>query len=251
MHKLIHINKKKMAAKSDKLLFLLNLPCICVFAALVVIVNVIMRFTAPPVSMYRVVFYTAFCCTAVSFVISVIVLSSSGRKIKNSGEYTYIEITDSAVVFSEHEKSVSDGKDYTEHIILSVIKLVDIEDAFTENGKIIVRGETKCFALPAKWLVYEISDTGKILFEREWNNTYGGETKKEARISDNFTFGDRIVKRILLCAAKCKTDERKRQEFHRKMLAAAAKVKKRTGLTQKYKEPPLHLPREGVKKRNW
>lgn len=250
-HKIIHINEKKMSGRYDKIQLALNIPVIAAAAALIIIVNVVMKAVTAPVGLYRVVIYAAFGVITYSFLVSFIITLTAKRAIPAHKRNTYIEISQGIIVFSRYEKTViTDSGKREEHIRMWVMKLTDIEDGCVKSDNIIFKGKARYFCMPADWLRYTVSSGGRIEFERWWNDEYGGENIHEVKIHDDYTFSERIVKRVLLCAERERIDEKRREDFKKRMLELAGSIDKKKGLTLKYKDP-RRMPREGIKERKW
>lgn len=251
MHKLFHINEKKLAFRFDRMQLILNIPVFAAAAALLIIVNVVMRLMSAPVEFYRAVIYALFFVTAYSFIVALLITIISTNSIRANKKYSFIEITGGSIVFSQHEKTVRTDKGKKEYVKMWVMKLSDVEDVSASGSFLVIKGKARFFCLPEDWLTYTVNENGSIEFEHWWNDSYGGEIVHTIKIKDNYTFGERILRRILLCAEKQKITEQRREEFRRRMLTIAASMDKKRGISQKYKEPPVRLPREGIKERKW
>ena len=66
-----------------------------------------------------------------------------------------------------------------------------------------------------------------------------------------YHLAEQMTDELTACAEKQKITEQRREEFRRRMLTIAASMDKKRGISQKYKEPPVRLPREGIKERKW
>ncbi|MGN0691396.1 MAG: hypothetical protein ACI4K7_03500 [Oscillospiraceae bacterium] len=251
MHKLFHINEKKLAYRFDRTQLILNIPVFAAAAALLVIVNVVMRLLSAPMELYRAVIYAVFFITAYSFIVALFITVISTGSIRANKKYSFIEITGGSIVFSQHEKTVRTRKGKKEYVKMWVMRLSDVEDVGTSGSCLVIKGKARYFCLPEDWLKYSVNENGSIEFERWWNDSYGGQIVHSVKIKDNYTFGERILRRILLCAEKQKITEQRREEFRRRMLTIAASMDKKRGIAPKYKEPPVRLPREGIKERKW
>ena len=197
------------------------------------------------------VFYGANIFTAYSFIVCTAGSIAATVGMKRHSMYTGVEIFSNAVVFSEHKKVVFTGDEAQEYIDFYIMSLSDVEDVGSDKGTLFVRGNARHFCCPEEWVRYSAGDNGEIAFEHDWNSEFGGERVDMVRIKDYYTLGERILRRILICAERYRTDERKREQFRERMLAIAKTIDKKKGLTRKYVEPERRLPREGIKKRNW
>lgn len=250
-HKIIHVNEKKISLRYDRIQLILNVPVIAAALALIIIINVVMRAAEPPVELYRAVIYVIFAVTSYSFLISLLITVTAKRAVPAHKRNTYIELSNGMIVFSQYEKTVvTEFGKHEEHIEMWVMKLTDVEDAYVKRNSIVFKGRARYFCMPADWLRYSIGETGRIEFERWWNDVYGGKNVQEVKIRDNYTFGERIVKRVLYCAEKERIDEKRRADFRKRMLEIAGSIDKRKGLTLKYKDT-ARMPREGIKNRKW
>ena len=251
MHKLFHVSKKKISALCTKFVLLLNIPTAAAAVALIVIVNVVMRGASVPIELYRTVFYAVDIFVAYSFVICFLNSLICGHMTEAHGKYTYIEISDGSLVISQHEKTVYGLFDSEEYVRMWLVKLSDVEDVYSDKGCLFIKSPARLFVMPERWLRYIIDDSGKICFEHPWNEDFGGEKVDLVKIKDYYPLGERILKRILFCAEKSRITEKRRAEFREKMLSIAKRSNRKKGLTQKYKEPRIRGPREGIKNRNW
>lgn len=251
MHKIFHINEKKLAFRYNKAQLILNIPVFAAAIALLIIVNVIMRLMTAPIELYRAVIYAAFFITSYSFAVALYIAAASTHSAAANKKYSFIEITGSSIVFSQHEKTVRIRGGKKEYVKMWVMKLIDVEDVCTSGSCLVIKGKARFFCLPEDFLRYSVNENGEISFERWWNDSYGGSIVHIVKIRDNYTFGERILQRIIFCAEKQKINEKRREEFRIRMLSIAAKMEKKRGISQKYKDPPVKLPREGIKERKW
>ena len=251
LHKLFRANEKKLAHRYNKRLLFLNIPSLAAATALLVIVNVVMRLLPSPMELYRAVFYSVNIFIAYSFGVCLAGSVISDIRLKGHRKHTYIEISDSSIVFSQYEKTVSEGGGkFSEYIKMWIMDLADVEDVYSDRDDLFIKGRARYFCLPADMLDYSVND-GKVEFAHWWNDSFGGQNVHTVKIHDNYTLGERILKRILICSEKYRTNEQKRKEYHDRMLAIAKSIDRKKGLQPRYKEPKRHLPREGIKERKW
>lgn len=237
MHKIMHVDEKRLARKYNFRIFFVNLPAISVALALGAVVYIFIYKSPepPPVFLYRAVFYSFYALSGYSFISCLIGTVISEIMIKAHKENTYIEISDSLMVVSQHMRTIfSDGK-FKHYKKMWVMNLNDVEDAVCIKNHITITGKARYFYENRDWLKYKNNENG-ISFDRWWYDSNGGKFVSSVDLIDFYIFGERIVKRILHASDKVRERARRREEFRKHMLGIAAGIKTPTGVvTEKYK----------------
>ena len=104
MKKTFHVNEKIISAKYNRRLFLVNLPSLSVLVSLLAIVLIFSVFgnVSIPEAMYRYIFYGTYFCVLYSFVTCLIGSAIADISVKAHKKHTYIEISDSCLILSQH-----------------------------------------------------------------------------------------------------------------------------------------------------
>jgi len=239
MDRVMRINEKRLARKYNIRILFVNLPAISVALALLVIVYVFIYKNThrPPDFLYRAVFYSFYAITGYSFAVCLAGTVISSVLIKAHKEHTYIEISDSLLVVSQHMQTVYRDRRFAHYKKMWVANLNDVTDAVCVKNRITITGKARYFYEDCNWLKYVKTENG-ISFERWWYDQNGGKTVNSVELIDFYSFGEHIAKRILRASHKVRERTRRREEFRRKMLAIAASAAPPTGIVaEKYKNP--------------
>lgn len=238
MHKTFRIDEKHLAAKYNRRLFLINLPSIAIALSLslVVLLFITLAKTNPPIIIYRTIFYATYFCAAYSFIVCLTGSIISAVVIKSHRLNTYIEISDSVMVISEHYRTCIQDFKLVYYKKMWVVKLKDVTEVSCVRNHITILSNARYFCERTDWLGYEKTDNG-ISFDNWWYDSHGGKNVNTIEITDFYTYGERIVRRIAFCSHKIKEREERREAFRREMLEIARNTKKRKGITDKYQEP--------------
>lgn len=240
MKKVFKVNEKRISAKYNRRIFLLNLPSISVLLSLLAIVILFVILSDGgaymPDILYQCIVYGAYFCIAYSFVVCFIGSVVSDVILKAHKEHTYIEIADAYLVVSQHSQTVfTDGKRRS-FKKLWIAKLTDIENVDFVKKHIVIYTNARYFHEDAEWLNYESTSDG-IDFDNWWYNSNGGATVDVIEVTDFYTHGERIVKRIEFCSKKITERENRREKFRREMLEIARNSKHKPGISEKYVPP--------------
>ena len=236
--KTFHVNKKRILSKYNRIIFLLNLPSLSIILSLFIIVLIFFVFNHGDVNIpdviYRSIFYGTYYCVAYSFIVCLIASIVSDILLKAHSEHTYIEISDSQLVISQHYQTVfTDGK-MTSYKKLWIIDLKELQSIECVKDHIIIHAPARYFNERADWLRYESTDNG-IDFDNWWYDSNCGKKVQTVEITDYYTYGERIAQRIEYCSAKVIDREARREQFRREMLEIAKSTKHKRGISDKYK----------------
>ena len=240
MKKTIHADKKRILRKYNTRILLLNLPSLAAGIAALAIVGLFHIIGTEnlniPKVIYSTMFYTLYFSVAYSFIVCLIGSIISDVLLKAHSEHTYIEIADSLLVISQHDQTVfTDGK-FRSYKKLWIIDLKEVEEVECIKNHLIITANARYFNENADWLHYEKGDNG-VDFDNWWYNKNGGKTVQSVEITDFYTYGERIAKRIMFCSRKAIAQAERRERFRKEMLDIAKNTKRRRGISEKYKEP--------------
>lgn len=240
MKKTFHVNEKILAAKYNRRLFLVNLPSISLIISLLAIVLIFYVFGDGKVSIpdviHSYVFYGTYFCVLYSFIVCLFGSILSEILIKAHKKHTYIEISDSSLVVSEHFQTVfCDGK-FRSFKKLWIIDLKDVKNVECLQKSIVITAKARYFNENADWLGYVRTENG-VDFDNWWYNCNGGKEVHSVEIHDFYTNSERIAGRILLCSDKIIERTKQREEYRRRMLEIAKNTKHKRGISDKYKPP--------------
>lgn len=236
MKKTFHVNEKIISAKYNRRLFLVNLPSLSVLVPLLAIVLIFSVFgnVSIPEAMYRYIFYGTYFCVLYSFVTCLIGSVIADISVKAHKKHTYIEISDSCLILSQHSCTRFCEGRLRSYKKLWIIDLNDIEDVECLQNSIVITAKARYFDQDADWLGYVRTENG-VDFDNWWYNSNGGATVHSAEITDYYTNGERIAQRIRLCSEKISERTRKREEYRRRMLEIAGNTNHKRGISDKYK----------------
>lgn len=236
MKKTFHVNEKIISAKYNRRLFLVNLPSLSVLVSLLAIVLIFSVFgnVSIPEAMYRYIFYGTYFCVLYSFVTCLIGSVIADISVKAHKKHTYIEISDSFLILSQHSCTRFCEGRLRSYKKLWIIDLNDIEDVECLQNSIVITAKARYFDQDADWLGYVRTENG-VDFDNWWYNSNGGATVHSAEITDYYTSGERIAQRIRLCSEKISERTRKREEYRRRMLEIAGNTDHKRGISDKYK----------------
>lgn len=242
IRKTIHSDKKRISAKYNHRLFLLNLPSVAVlisaFAVAAIFFYIADDGSNVPTVIFTTLFYCLYFASLYSFIVCLVGSIISHVFLKAHSEHTYIEISDSYLVISQHDQTVFNEGRFRSYKKLWIIHLKDVEQVECIKNHIIVTAKARYFNEDAEWLHYERGEDG-IDFDNWWYNKNGGKDVQSVEITDFYTHGERIVKRILFCSNKVIDRTQRRERFRQEMLEIARNTKKRKGISDKY-EPPKY-----------
>ncbi len=242
MKKTIHCDRKRISAKYNRRLFLINLPSVAILISAFAIAAIFYYIAGDgsdiPNVLTTTLFYCLYFAAAYSFLVCLAGSIISHVFLKAHKEHTYIEISDSYLVISQHDQTVySEGK-FRSYKKLWIIHLKDVEQVECIKNHIVITAKARYFNENAEWLHYERGEDG-MDFDNWWYNKNGGKYVQSVEITDFYTYGERIVKRILFCSKKVIDRTEKRERFRREMLEIARNTKHRKGISDKY-EPPKY-----------
>ncbi len=238
VRRMIRVSEKRLAARYSRRIFLASIPALTVLISLlaVVVVFVIYLDADVPQEVYLTIFYAAYASTAYGAVVCLIGSIMEDILIKAHRENTYIQISGSVMVVSQHSRSAYiDGK-WVHYKKMWVIDLADVENVECIRNHLTIKTKARYFHEDASWISYHKTDDG-ISFDRWWYNENGGKNVDSVDITDFYTFGDRIADHIDHCAGKSRQRELRRQAFRNEMLEIAKNVKRPQRLPDRYKEP--------------
>ena len=238
MRKMIRVNEKRLTAKYNRRIFLAALPAISMLVSLlaVVLLFVAGRDNELPQEMYRTIFYTAYAACAYGFVVCLIGSVTEEILIRAHREHTYIHISGSVMVVSQHTRTVfRDGK-WIHYKKMWVIKLADVTNVECIRNHLTITAEARYFNEDTRWLGYSESEDG-ISSDRQWYDVNGGKQVQSIEVTDFYTYGDRIARHITHCAVKTRERNARRESFRREMLEIAKGVKHPNRLRDRYKPP--------------
>ena len=238
MHKMIRVNEKRLAAKYNRRIFLAALPALSVLISLLIIVLifVVKLGTDLPQQMYRTIIYLAYASIAYGFVVCLIGSILEEILIRAHREHTYIQITDSVMIASQHYQTVFRDWKWVHCKKMWVVKLAEVENAECIRNHITLNAPARYFNEDASWLGYTRTDEG-IAFDRWWYDKNGGKNVTSLEITDFYTHGERIVRHILHCADKIREREQRRARFRKEMLEIAKNVNYPHKLKDRYQPP--------------
>lgn len=244
MQKMIRVNEKRLAAKYNRRMFLVSLPALSILVSLFVIVMIFVVWldSNMPQEMYRTIFYAAYASIAYGFIVCLIGSVMAGILIRAHREHTYIHISGSVMVISQHNRSAFLDWKWVHYKKMWVIKLADVENVECIRDHITITAKARFFNEDAQWLSYHKTDDG-ISFDRWWYNNNGGKDVTNIEITDFYTYGERIARHITHCARKTRETELRRQAFRKEMLEIAKNVKhpkKRPDRYQPNKRPRIY-----------
>lgn len=181
-------------------------------------------------------FYVLYFSVAYSFIVCLIGSIISDVLLKAHTEHTYIEIADSLLVISQHDQTVWNEGGFHSYKKLWIIDLKEVEEVECIKNQLVITAKARYFNERADWLHYEKGESG-VDFDNWWYNTNGGKIVQTVEITDFYTHGERIAKRIMFCSKKAIDQAERRERFRKEMLDIAKNTKRRRGISDKYKEP--------------
>lgn len=238
MRKMIRVNEKRLAAKYNSRIFLASLPALSVLVSLMVITAIFIVYldAQMPREMYAAIVYAAYGAFAYGTVVCLIGFSAESILIRAHLEHTYIHISGSVMIVSQHSRSAFLDWKWVHYKKMWVIKLSDVENVECIRNQLTITAKARYFHENAEWLKYSETDEG-IAFDRWWYDENGGKTVDTVEVTDFYTYGERIARHINHCAEKTRDREQRRQAFRNEMLEIARNVKRPKGLTDRYVPP--------------
>lgn len=239
---MIRVNEKRLSAKYNRRIFLAALPAVSILVSLLAVVLIFVPGQNGhggygrelPQEMYRTIFYVAYAACAYGFVVCLIGSVTEEILLRAHREHTYIHISGSVMVVSQHTRTVfRDGK-WIHYKKMWVIKLADVTNVECIRNHLTITAEARYFNEDACWLGYSETDDG-ISFDRKWYDANGGKTVKSVEVTDFYTYGDRIARHIAHCADKTRERDIRRERFRAEMLEIAKGVKHPNKLKDRYK----------------
>lgn len=236
MRKMIRVNEKRLTAKYNRRIFLAALPAVSMLVSLLVVVLLFVSGldSELPQEMYRTIFYVAYAACAYGFVVCLIGSVTEEILIRAHREHTYIHISGSVMVVSQHTRTVFRGGKWIHYKKMWVIRLADVTNVECIRDHLTITAEARYFNEDARWLGYSETENG-IAFDRWWYDANGGRSVKNIEVTDFYTYGDRIARHISHCADKTRERDLRRESFRKEMLEIAKGVKHPHKLKDRYK----------------
>ncbi len=239
MKKTFHINEKRVAAGYYRRIFLLNIPSLGILLSILAIVVLFYvpeeNVTIPEV-IHQYVFYGTYFCVLYSFIVCLIGSEIADIFLKAHREHTYIEISDYCLVVSQHCQTLFCEGRFRSYKKLWIIDLRSVESVECVKNHITINAPARYFNEDASWLQYEKTENG-VDFDNWWYNTNGGKLVHTVEITDFYTHGERIVRRIKFCSEKVIERTERRERFRREMLEIARNTRHQKGISDKYIPP--------------
>ncbi|MDE5992438.1 MAG: hypothetical protein K2G87_05250 [Oscillospiraceae bacterium] len=236
MRKMIRVNEKRLTAKYNRRIFLAALPAVSMLVSLLVVVLLFVTGLDKelPQEMYRTIFYAAYAACAYGFVVCLIGSAAAEILIRAHREHTYIHISGSVMVVSQHTRAVRQDGKWVHYKKMWVIKLADVTNVECIRNHLTINAEARYFNEDARWLSYSETEDG-ISFDRWWYDVNGGRIVSTVEVTDFYTYGDRIARHIDHCANKIRERNLRRERFRREMMEIAKGVKHPKRIRDKYK----------------
>ncbi len=236
MHKIFRISEKRLAARYNLRILLFNIPAAAVILSLAVIVAVFINTKTPdtPTVLYYAVFYASYASIFYSFLICLAGSLISAVKIKAHSADTYIEIIDDIMIISQHNQTRIQKMKFVSYKKLWVIRLKDISEIICEKNHMIISSQARYFNEKADWLNYERTGNG-ISFDNWWYDSNGGKNVNSVNVTDFYSYGERIAKRIAFCSHKIKIRDERREAFRDEMLKIARTANHPKKIQDRYK----------------
>lgn len=236
MRKMIRVNEKRLTAKYNRRIFLAALPAVSMLVSLLVVVLLFVTGLDKelPQEMYRTIFYVAYAACAYGFVVCLIGSAAAEILIRAHREHTYIHISGSVMVVSQHTRAVYQDGRWVHYKKMWVIKLADVTNVECIRNHLTINAEARYFNEDASWLGYSETEDG-ISFDRWWYDVNGGRTVGTVEVTDFYTYGDRIARHIDHCANKIRERNLRRERFRQEMMEIAKGVKHPKRIRDKYK----------------
>lgn len=236
MRKMIRVNEKRLTAKYNRRIFLAALPAVSMAVSLLVVVLLFVTGLDKelPQEMYRTIFYVAYAACAYGFVVCLIGSAAAEILIRAHREHTYIHISGSVMVVSQHTRAVYQDGRWVHYKKMWVIKLADVTNVECIRNHLTINAEARYFNEDARWLGYSETEDG-ISFDRWWYDVNGGRTVGTVEVTDFYTYGDRIARHIDHCANKIRERNLRRERFRQEMMEIAKGVKHPKRIRDKYK----------------
>lgn len=238
MQKMIRVNEKRLAAKYNRRIFLAALPAISILISLFIIVTlfVVHLKTDMPQEMYCIVFYAAYAAVAYGFIVCLIGSVVEDILIRAHREHTYIQISGSVMIISQHARTVFREWKWINYKKMWIVNLADVKNVECIRNHITINADARYFNEDASWLGYTKTDDG-IAFNRWWYDTNGGKLVTNIEITDFYTYGERIVRHIRHCSYRIRERNMRREAFRNEMLKIAKGVNHPNKLQDRYKPP--------------
>ncbi|MDE5577064.1 MAG: hypothetical protein K2J11_06730 [Oscillospiraceae bacterium] len=236
MRKMIRVNEKRLTAKYNRRIFLAALPAVSMLVSLLVVVLLFVTGLDKelPQEMYRTIFYAAYAACAYGFVVCLVGSAAAEILIRAHREHTYIHISGSVMVVSQHTRAVCHDGKWVHYKKMWVIKLADVTNVECIRDHLTINAEARYFNEDARWLGYSETEDG-ISFDRWWYDVNGGRIVSTVEVTDFYTYGDRIARHIDHCANKIRERDLRRERFRREMMEIAKGVKHPKRIRDKYK----------------
>lgn len=236
MRKMIRVNEKRLTAKYNRRIFLAALPAVSMLVSLLVVVLLFVTGLDRelPQEMYRTIFYVAYAACAYGFAVCLIGSAAAEILIRAHREHTYIHISGSVMVVSQHTRAVFHDGRWVHYKKMWVIKLADVTNVECIRNHLTINAEARYFNEDARWLGYSETEDG-ISFDRWWYDVNGGRIVSTVEVTDFYTYGDRIARHIDHCANKIRERDLRRERFRMEMLEIAKGVKHPKRLRDRYK----------------
>ncbi|MGN0654520.1 MAG: hypothetical protein ACI4KD_06345 [Oscillospiraceae bacterium] len=210
---------KKLSARYNKRIFLVNIPSL----ALIITLAVISYFSKDDIMPIK---YYSFFFTILTFLLGyslvTVFIGSALATVKLDGhkKHTFIHIKNNFLIISKYKQTVLLSPDCDQYKQLDIIKLDEIEDIYLFGKKIIIVAPTRKITERADFLDYDIKD-GELFFCDSWNSSCAGEMCAGVEIGNLFKRPMAIAKTIERCQKNSLEKQRKRSEFRERMLSMA------------------------------
>ncbi len=238
MQKMIRVNEKRLAVKYNNRIFLASIPALSILVSLTAVTAIFMLYLDAdlPREMYVTIIYALYAAFAYGFLVCLIGSVTEDILIRAHREHTYIQISGSVMVVSQHSRSAFLDWKWVHYKKMWVIKLADVENVECIRNQLTITAKARYFHENADWLKYRTTDDG-ISFDRWWYDENGGKDVNIIEVTDFYTYGERIARHITHCAEKTRDREQRRQAFRNEMLEIARNVKRPKGIANKYIPP--------------
>lgn len=223
MTKQFHVKKKKLLARYNRRILVLNILPIA-FVLMLLFMAYFPPETLNIIPYYRFYFLFLTVCMGYSFVTVLAGSLIANSRFKGHMKHSFVEIENGSLIVSRYTQSVfRDGK-FIDYKKLWVIDLTKVEDIYYYKGTVIVTAPARCFHEESDWLGFTKSRKG-IQFDRWWYDMNGGVLLNGVEIPNDFASGQRIARTIENATGIMRRKEEKRRAFRERMLAIAEKRK--------------------------
>ncbi len=239
MKKIFNIHSKRVSMKYNRTIFLLNLPSIggLISFAIIVLLFYVWNISGtqlPPIILYCILI-GSYCCILYSFFVCLIGFITAKILLNAHEKHTYIEIDDIHLVVSKHTQTVFEKGKFKSYKKMWIFDLNDIDEVEYYKKHIIIYGKARYFHENTDFLSYTKTEKG-IEFSHWWYDKNGGKEVNIVEVPDFYSYGDRIIKKIMRSSTRIKERTDRRQKFHKKMLYIANNTDRKIGLTDRYTE---------------